>query len=152
MSTISNYDLNSPGGQSSASSPAGTFSLYRPFGAASATTSGICGRLLSDLPMRAQMGGSARTPGELLGGPPDSELRSLAWSNVLEVDSSVDIRDGCTRTDGYNGFNYSDGDEIRNANGTRFVVVWVETIPAGPNLPGRKRAYLLRHSAAWPGP
>jgi hypothetical protein len=104
-----------------------TFDLYRPFGAAGATTTGVPGRLTADL-----IRGAGRAAG-------------LVWTHLLDVQPGVDIRDGCTRTAGTNAVNFADGDEVRTPDGARFVVVWVETI--GPGAPlEHQRAYLLRHS------
>jgi hypothetical protein len=71
----------------------------------------------------------------------------------MDVDDSVDIRDGCTRTTGVDAANYADGDQvfIPDSSGSSYVVVWVEV--RGRGTTGQfKRAYLLRDSAVWPGP
>jgi hypothetical protein len=70
----------------------------------------------------------------------------LIWTHVLEVQPDVDIRDGCTRTAGSNAVVFGDGDEIRDAEGVRYVVVWVESVAVGTPLEYR-RVFLLRHSA-----
>src|SRR5437762_3561390 len=91
-----------------------TCHIYRPFGAGSPTATGVACRLVPDL---------AR--GRAMPGP-------LAWTHYLDLDDSVDIRDGCTRTGG-DGVNFFDGDEVRvpNASGSRYVVVWVEVLNLG---------------------
>jgi hypothetical protein len=116
-----------------------TCDIYRPFGAASPTTSGVACRLVSNL---------ARGRGA------QSGTNYLIWSHYLDLDSSVDIRDGCARAVGSDVIQYADGDEVRVPTGaasTRYVVVWVETLNRG-SAQQFKRAYLLRHSPAWPGP
>ena len=116
-----------------------TCDIYRPFGAASPTTSGVACRLVPNLP---------RGRGSATG------ASYLMWSHYLVVDSSVDIRDGCTRMAGVDAITYADGDEVRVPSGgssTRYVVVWVEMVNRG-TAQQFKRAYLLRHSAVWPGP
>jgi hypothetical protein len=104
-----------------------TFDVYRPFGAGSPTVSGVAGRLVGDF----ARGRQATAP---------------AWTHYLEVSSDTDVRDGCTRTAGSPGPVYADGDEVRVPGGTRFVVVWVETVDAGTPREF-KRAYLARHTA-----
>jgi hypothetical protein len=110
-----------------------TCDIYRPFGAASPTTTGIACRLVPDL-ARGQSG-------------------LLTWTHYLDLDDSVDVRDGCTRLLGGDAVSFFDGDEVRvpNASGSRYVVVWVEVLNRG--TPRQfKRVYLLRDTAAWPGP
>lgn len=67
------------------------------------------------------------------------------WTHYIDVDASVDIRDGCSRVVGSNALTYADGDEVRIPTGVnnRYTVVWVEPSPSGG-----KRAYLMRHSVA----
>ncbi len=111
-----------------------TCDVYRPFGAASPLTAGVPCRLTPDL--------AART----LGG--------LAWTHALDVQPGVDVRDGCSRTAGADAITFADGDEVRvpgGAGGTRYVVVWVETVGRGTAMQ-YQRTYLLRHQAAWPDP
>lgn len=105
--------------------------IYRPFAAGSAMATAIACRLTPDL---------ARGTGR----PADA---SLMWTHILDVAPGVDIRDGCTRTAGTNAIDYADGDEIRSPDGTRFVVVWVESVGLGTPME-HQRAYLLRHEAA----
>ena len=112
-----------------------TCDIYRPFGAIGATLAGVVCRLVPDL-ARGQAG-----------------TGSLSWTHYLDLEDSVDVRDGCTRTAGRDAVNFADGDEVRipNASGSRYVVVWVEVVNRG--TPRQfKRAYLLRDTAAWPGP
>jgi hypothetical protein len=111
-------------------------SIYRPFGAASPTTTGVPCRLVPDL----ARGRAASAAG-----------LDLRWTHRLDVGPGVDLRDGCTRTAGSDQVTFADGDEVRvttAAGTTRYVVVWVEELPAegGQSL---KRAYLLRHSPPW---
>jgi hypothetical protein len=112
-----------------------TCDIYRPFGAGSPTTTGIACRLV---PV---------SDGNL---PP---VAGLAWSHYIDLDDTVDIRDGMTRTAGAAALTYADGDEVRipNASGTRYVVTWVVMINRGTSRQF-KRAYLLRDTAVWPGP
>ena len=110
-----------------------TCDIYRPFGAGSPTTTGVACRLVPDL---ATVGGGA-----------------VVWTDYLDLDETVDVRDGCTRAAGSNSVTYNDGDEVRipNASGTRYVVVWVALMNRGTARPF-KRVYLMRDTAAWPGP
>ncbi len=111
-----------------------TCDIYRPFGAASPTATGVACRLVPDV---------AR--GRAAPGP-------LTWTHYLDLDDAADVRDGCTRLGGSDSLNFGDGDEVRipNASGSRYVVVWVEVMNRG--TPRQfKRAYLMRHAAAWPG-
>src|SRR5262245_38591044 len=113
-----------------------TCDIYRPFGAGSPTTTGVACRLVPDLSRgRAGVAGM------------------IAWTHYIDLDETVDIRDACTRVGGADGVNYFDGDEVRipNASGSRYVVVWVEVINRG-TARQFKRAYLVRDTAAWPGP
>lgn len=111
-----------------------TCDIYRPFGAASPTTTGVGCRLVP------VVHGEPPAPG-------------LAWTDYIDVDNTVDIRDGCTPTVGSAAVLYSDGDEVRipNASGTRYVVTWVALMNRGTSREF-KRVYLLRDTAVWPGP
>ena len=103
-----------------------TCDIRRPFGAGSWTSNIAC-----DLVPQFRVGRCATDV-------PD-------WTHYIDVDASVDIRDGCTRVVGSNAMTYADGDEVRIPSGVanRYVVVWVEPSPSGG-----KRAYLMRHSVA----
>jgi len=110
-----------------------TCDIYRPFGAASPTTTGVACRLVADLP-----GGRSRYSG------------GICWTHYIELNDTVDIHDGCSRTAGSNAVQYADGDEVRipNGSGSRYVVVWVELINRG--TAGQfKRAYLMRDTMVW---
>ncbi len=74
----------------------------------------------------------------------------VLFSDEIDLDPSVDIRDGWTRTAGSNALTYADGDEVRVPSGSsnKYVVVWVEIVNRGTPQ-ALKRAYLLRHSANW---
>ena len=112
--------------------------VYRPFGNATPTTTGIPCRLTPDL--------TALT-GKLMVG-------QLGWTHTLDFQPGVDIRDGCSRSAGADTMIFADGDEVRVPGGagtTRYVVVWVETEGLGTPLQ-HQRAYLLRHEANWPDP
>jgi hypothetical protein len=104
--------------------------VYRPFGAGAPTSSNVPCQLVADFPRGRAAAGSP------------------AWTHLLVLDVSVDVRDGCTRAAGAADLAYADGDEVRVPAGsaTRYVVVWVETVDAGSPREF-KRAYLLRHSA-----
>jgi hypothetical protein len=109
-----------------------TCDVYRPFGAASPTATGLPCRLVPDLAVGRPFGGSG-----------------LMWTHYLDLDAGADVRDGCTRFGAANALNYADGDEIRIPSGAptpRFVVVWVETINQGSPRESR-RAYLMRNTA-----
>jgi hypothetical protein len=113
-----------------------TCDIYRPIAIGSAVATGVACRLVPDLARgRPSSGGG------------------LCWSHYIDLDDSVDIRDGSSRVLGSDTVNYFDGDEVRipNGAGTRYVVVWVELLNRG--TPRQfKRAYLLRDTAVWPGP
>jgi hypothetical protein len=115
-----------------------TCDIYRPFGSGVLVASAVACRLAPTL---------ARGRGSTAG------LNYLIWSHQLDVDDTTDIRDGCTRMTGQNAFQYSDGDEVRipDSSSSIYVVVWVEMLNRGTALQF-KRAYLLRHAPAWPGP
>jgi hypothetical protein len=116
-----------------------TFDLYRPFGAAGPTATGLACNLVACL----EGGRGAQ-----------AAANYLTWSHYLDVDAAVDVRDGCTRAAGADQVTYADGDEVRAPSGagsTRYVVVWVEVHNRGTAVEF-KRAYLLRHAATWPGP
>ena len=72
----------------------------------------------------------------------------------LLVNPDVDLRDGCTRGPGSDAITYADGDGVMVPSGsgnTRYVVVWVDhvqRVQSGEH----KRVYLVRDTAAWPGP
>jgi len=112
---------------------ADTCSIYRPATTGSPTTTGLSCRHVPSL-------------GRALEGP-------LVWTDIVDFEESVDVRDGCTRVAGADAITYADGDGIRipNASGTRYVVVWVETMNRGTTR-AFKRAYLIRDTAVWPGP
>lgn len=108
-----------------------TCDIYSPFGAASPSATDVPCRLVPDL---------ARGRGS-------SPINTVVWTHYLDVQDTVSVVDGCTRTDTLNTLNYFDGDEIRIPSGgsARYVVVWVETRNAGtPNE--FKRVYLMRHA------
>ena len=113
-----------------------TCDLYRPFGAASPLTTGIACRLVPDLAVGRGMNGAL-----------------LSWTHYLDMDATVDVRDGCTRLAGADSLQFADGDELRipNGSGSRYVAVWVEW--HNRDTPQQfKRVYLLRAVAVWPGP
>lgn len=108
-----------------------TCDIYSPFGAASPSVTNVPCRLVSDLTR----------------GRGTSPNNTVAWTHYLDVQDTVAILDGCTRTATLNTINYIDGDEVRIPTGgsTRYVVVWVEVRNTG--TPNRfKRAYLMRHA------
>jgi hypothetical protein len=108
-----------------------TCDIYRPFGDAAPLAAGVPCLLL----------------------PADSGEGGPTFTHALALQPGVDICDGCTRTAGSDALDYADGDEVRVPSGgaTRYVVVWVETVARG--TPRQfQRAYLLRHSAAFPDP
>src|SRR5262245_13843572 len=111
-------------------------SIYRPFGAASPTTTGVPCRVVPDL----AHGRAASAAG-----------LDLRWTHYMDVGASVDLRDGCTRTAGNDQVTYADGDEVRVTTAvgtTRYVVVWVEEL-CREGEQSLKRAYLLRHNPPW---
>jgi hypothetical protein len=105
-----------------------TCDVYRPFGDAAPTASGIPCRLVPDL-------ARGRRP----------EDTGLAWTHYLVLGPTADVRDGCTRAAGAQALTYADGDEVR-VSGARFAVVWVERIEVGTPRE-YQRAYLMRHAA-----
>jgi hypothetical protein len=116
-----------------------TCDIFRPFGAASPTATGVACRLVACL--ERGRGGYAST-------------NYLAWSHYLDVDDTVDVRDGCSRAAGTTLVSYADGDGVRvpsGAGNTTYVVVWVTMVNRGTPVQ-YKRAYLMRDTPAWPGP
>ena len=109
-----------------------TCDIYRPFGAAFPTEEGVPCRLVADL----------------YRGRGTSPLNTVAWTHYLDVQDTVELLDGCNRTEPLNTLNYNDGDEVRVPTGgsARYVVVWVEVRNTG-TANQYKRAYLMRHSA-----
>src|SRR5258708_38061514 len=110
-----------------------TCDIYRPFGAGSATTTGVPCRLMPDLAAGRGAGSGAL----------------VSWTDYIDVADTVDVRDGCTRTAGADAVTFHDGDEVRipNGSGSRFVVVWVERVNLG-TAQAFQRAYLLRDTFA----
>jgi hypothetical protein len=109
-----------------------TCDIYRPFGAATPTTSGVACRLSPNSGSRAD---------------------GTTWTHTLDLQPGTDVRDGSTRTPSTASVVYGEGDEIRVPTGgsTRYVLVWVEVVARG--TPAQfLRAYLLRHAASWPDP
>lgn len=108
-----------------------TCDIYSPFGAASSSATNVPCRLIADL---------ARGRGT-------SPNNTVAWTHYIDVQDTVSILDGCTRTGTLNTINYFDGDEVRIPSGgsARYVVVWVETRNTG-TAGVFKRVYLMRHS------
>lgn len=138
-STLSQFPPQGLGGLPLVGGNAATFDIYRPFGAAVPTLVAAPGILYPD-----PYGGR----GSYSGG------NYIIWDSVLDCDDTVDIRDGVSRASGLDTLSYSDGDEVRFPTGiavTRYVVVRV-TRPADPLGNPRKRTYLLRDQAHWPGP
>jgi hypothetical protein len=115
-----------------------TCDIYRPYGAGSAVESGVRCRLIEQL----DEGRAPVTSG------------SISWSHYMEVDSSVDIRDGVTRTAGALTYHFTEGDadEVRipDVNGTRYIVVFVIPIAFGTR-DFHKRVLLLRDDPVWNG-
>ena len=89
--------------------PNTTCEIRRPFGGA-VQVSGVPCRLIANFQQARICMASAVLP---------------YFTNILELDGSVDIRDGCKRTVGNNLQNYADGDEVRipDATGSIYVVV-----------------------------
>jgi hypothetical protein len=111
-----------------------TCDVYRPFGDASPLATGVPCRLAPDL----------------AAGTGKKVVLPLSWTHTLDLQPGADVRDGCSRSVGADAIDFADGDEVR-VGGTRYVVVWVETV--GRDSPMQfQRAYLLRHEAAWPDP
>jgi hypothetical protein len=108
-----------------------TFDSYQPFGAASPSNENLPCVLVSDLEA----------------GRGESPNNTVAWTHYMDVDSAVNILDGCTRTAALNTQNYADGDEVRIPTGgvARYVVVWVTLCDSDSGTV--KRVYMMRHSA-----
>ncbi len=111
-----------------------TCDIYRPFGAASPTASGVPCRIS---PITGDRSG------------PDG----TTWSHTLDVQPGVDLRDSSGRAAGSAAIVFAEGDEVRvpGSGATRYVVVWVEVVARGTPLQFQ-RAYLLRHEPSWPDP
>jgi hypothetical protein len=109
-----------------------TCDIYSPFGAATPTATNVPCHLVADL---------ARGRGT-------SPNNTVAWTHYVDVQDTVTLLDGCTRTASLNTINYLDGDEVRIPTGgaARYVVVWVEKRNVG-TANQFKRAYLMRHAA-----
>lgn len=118
-----------------------TLAIYRPFGDATPTTEDIACRYSNAFTV------------------PNRNC-PLIYTHAVEVADDVDIRDGAEISGADASsltLNTATADEVRITGGsldpaTRFVVVWVDHIITPPGHPAKKIAYLLRHSAAWPGP
>src|SRR5262249_36663590 len=96
-----------------------TCAIYRPFGAGSPTATAVPCRLVACL----DRGRGGTTAADY-----------LTWSHYIDLDDTVDVRDGCSRTAGNDRITYADGDEVRiptGAGSTRYVVVWVEMVNRG---------------------
>jgi hypothetical protein len=108
-----------------------TCEVRRPFGNADAVATDVPCRLVPDLACGQHGGG-------------------LAWTHYVDLPDDTHVRDGCTRTDRTDSVTFDDGDELRIPSGSevRYVVVWVETHNLGGPMTFR-RAYLIRHDAAW---
>lgn len=116
-----------------------TASIYRPFGASVP--------FQEDIPVYMYPGTRGPVSSNFAFNFPD-------FDNVLLVRDTVDIRDGNTRNIDVDGALFHDGDEVRIPSSplsSRYVVVRVERT-AGADGVQRKRVYILRHSAVWPGP
>src|SRR5262245_35778004 len=89
-----------------------TCDIFSPFGAASPSETNVPCRLVTDLTRGRGM----------------SPNNTVAWTHYMDVQDTVSILDGCTRTAALNTINYFDGDEVRvpASSSARYVVVWVE--------------------------
>ena len=85
-----------------------TCDIYRPFGAAGPTYTGVPCRLVADFPR--SRGAAGAVP---------------EWTHCLVVDVGVDIRDGCTRAVGSAGLTYADGDEVRVPSGAASLAMLI---------------------------
>lgn len=109
-----------------------TCDIYKPFNAASPSATNVPCRLVTDL----------------YRGRGTSPNNTVAWTHFIDVQDTVSIADGCTRTASANSLNYLDGDEVRIPSGggaSRYAVVWVEVRNLG-TANQYKRAYLMRHT------
>ena len=75
----------------------------------------------------------------------DRRVNAIAWTDVMLVDATVDVRDGYT---GACTFTAQDTVYIPDAGGTPFTVVFVELCQRGPAQ--YKRVYLDRGLPNWP--
>jgi hypothetical protein len=75
----------------------------------------------------------------------DRRVGTLTWTDLMLVDSAVDVRDGYT---GACTFTPQDSVYIPDGNGTQFTVVFVELCQRGPGQ--HKRVYLDRGLPGWP--
>src|SRR5688500_7060650 len=112
-----------------------TCDVYRPFGAAGPTATGVRCRLVADY---------ARGRPASSGGP--------AWTHYLDLDPAADVLGGAPRPPGSLVLTFADGDEVRVPTGAaapRYVVVWVVWVERVHEGTPRefKRAYLLRDTA-----
>ncbi len=68
------------------------------------------------------------------------------WTHIMEVETSVDIRDNYA---GALATNLSDHVWVPDKNGTKFIVVFIERVGRGTAF-DYKRAYLDRQAPTWP--
>lgn len=113
-----------------------TCDIFRPLGAGAPVSAGVSCRIVPNL--RTGRGGTA--------GP-----TYLMWTHYIDFESTVDVRDGCTRAAGTNYVTYADGDGLKATLEGKlhvWVVVWVEF--RYTNTPNNyKRAYCVRDSVGW---
>jgi len=97
-----------------------TCDIYRPFGAAAPLTVGIPCRETGDWPRGQSSVG-------------------IRWTHRMDIDPSVDIRDGATRS--ANALVWADGDEVRIPSGGR----------RGLSFPGEEKMAMARPKHTWRG-
>ena len=115
-----------------------TFDLYRSYGAGSALTTANRCRLMEQIDEgRAALAGS------------------MQWTHYIEIEPTVDIRDGITRATGTLTITFTEAnaDEVRipNSTGTRYIVVFVVPILFGDRDGFYKKVLLFRDDPVWTG-
>lgn len=113
--------------------------LYRPYSAASPTTTGIQCQVTPCL------------AGERVGGSPPP----MYYTHVMDVDTTTDIRDGCSRQTNEPQQQFGMGDLVLIPSGlastnTTYAVTWVEWVNRGVGDDTEfKRVYLSRDVPKW---
>jgi hypothetical protein len=109
--------------------------IFRPFGSGTPIATDIDCNLVADL----ECGRGGFSGGNY-----------IIWTHFADFSPGVDIRDGCSRSVGFDSITYGDGDKVVILE-TSYVVVFVVQVNLGSDV-AAKRAYLLRHQPHWPGP
>jgi hypothetical protein len=117
--------------------------IYRPYSAGSPTTTGVQCQLTPCLSGQS-FGGSPPTP--------------AYYTHVMDLDTTTDIRDGCSRQTNQPQQQFGMGDKVQIPSGTAgtsgstYAVTWVEWVNRGVGDDTEfKRVYLSRDVPIWGG-